>query len=82
MTRSTGVPNATVSGYVQPEHVLQCMKGEQQSAQSPQPLPSSWQPQAVSVSQNRHLSMRKHGIVDNAITMQANNMDKYFIMRC
>ena len=67
----------TASGRVHPGHVLQCMNGEQQSAQHSSP---ESQLQAASSSQKRHLSIRKHGIVDNAITMQANNMDKYFII--
>ena len=77
--RTTGVPIITVSGCVQPGHVLQCMKGEQQSAGQPSSSPVS-QPHDVTSSLKRHLSMRKHGIVDNAITMQANNTDKYFIV--
>lgn len=77
--RTTGVPVITVSGCVQPGHVLQCMKGEQQSAGQPSSSPVS-QPHDVTSSLKRHLSMRKHGIVDNAITMQANNTDKYFIV--
>lgn len=72
----------TISGRTQPEHVLQCMKGEQQSAQPQPPSSSEWQLQAVSASLNRHSSIRKHGSVDNAVTMQANNMDKYFVMQC
>lgn len=52
------------------------MNGEQKSSSGHEPS-SSWA-QFSSISENRHLSYRKHGIVDSDNVTTTSNIDRYF----
>ena len=73
-----GVPMQTVNGCVHPLHVLQCIKGEQQFEQwHPSSCPDS--SHSSPFSQNRHLSTRNTGMVESAMTIIANIIERCFI---
>ncbi len=75
---AVSVPMQAVSGSVHPLHVLQCMKGEQQFEQwHPSSCPDS--SHCSPFSQNRHLSTRNTGMVESAMTIIANIIDRCFI---